>query len=315
MSDLPPLSAIRAFEAAARHESFTKAAAELGMTQAAVSYQVKLLEDRVGTPLFLRLPRKVVLSEAGRRLAPLVGEAFQRLRAAFAALRETEEGVLSITAISTFATTWLVPRLGCFQMAHPGMAVRLETSSRMVDFTREEFDLGIRGGHGSWPGLKAHQLIPVEFTPLCSPEFLARAGKLADPADLLRLPLLAWSDIWWRQWFELAGIPDPKPLVPPGVDVDSQVMLGAAAMAGQGMAMLTPTFFAADLKAGRLVQPFDLLANDGTSYWLCYLAERQNSPKIRAFRDWILEEIRGSVTRPKADGDTHTRRAGAPTAA
>ena len=128
VSKLPPLTAIRAFEAAARHESFTKAAAELGMTQAAISYQVKLLEDRVGAPLFLRQPKKVVLSEVGKRLAPQVSEAFHRLEAAFAAMRGTAEGVLSVTTVHTFATNWLVPRLGAFQLAHPDIAVRLDVS-------------------------------------------------------------------------------------------------------------------------------------------------------------------------------------------
>ena len=160
MSRLPPLSAIRAFEAAARHGSFTKAAEELGMTQAAVSYQVKLLEDRVGTPLFLRQPRRVVLSEAGKRLAPAVADAFQRLNVAFANLRETDENVLSVTAVNTVCTNWLVPRLGRFQMAHPNIAVRLEVSHRVVDFAREDFDIGIRGGKGIWPGLKAHNAVP-----------------------------------------------------------------------------------------------------------------------------------------------------------
>src|SRR5512138_1146449 len=160
---LPPLSAIRAFEAAARHGSFTRAADELGMTQAAVSYQVKLLEDRVSTPLFVRQPRRVVLSEAGKRLAPAVAEAFQLLNAAFANLRETDENVLSVTAVNTFCTNWLVPRLGTFQVAHPTIAVRLDASSRLVDFTREEIDIGIRAGKGKWPGLKAHPLFPVAF--------------------------------------------------------------------------------------------------------------------------------------------------------
>src|SRR5262249_7892231 len=134
MWKLPPLTAVRAFEAAARHGSFTKAAEELGMTQAAVSYQVKLLEERRGTALVLRLPRRVALSEAGTRLAPLVSEAFQRLNAAFAVMRESAESILSITAVQTFATNWLVPRLGTFQMAHPEIAVRLEVSGRRVDF-------------------------------------------------------------------------------------------------------------------------------------------------------------------------------------
>ena len=176
---LPPLSAIRAFEAAARHGSFTKAAEELGMTQAAVSYQVKLLEDRVGAPLFLRQARKVVLSEAGKRLAPSVSEAFQRLEAGFAAMRETSDGVLSVTAVHTFATNWLVPRMGAFQVAHPEIAVRLEVSARTVDFGREDFDVGIRGGKGSWPGVKAHELFPMRFTPLCSPDLLVESTSVS----------------------------------------------------------------------------------------------------------------------------------------
>ena len=300
MSALPPLSAVRAFEAAARHSSFTKAAAELGMTQAAVSYQIKLLEDRVGAPLFLRLPRRVVLSEAGKRLAPRVTEAFQRLEAAFASLRESSESVLSVTAIMSFATNWLVPRLGTFQLAHPSIAVRLETDHRLVDFDREEIDVGIRTGRGTWPGLNSHLLMPSEFTPLCSPALLARAGKLADPADLLKLPLLDWQDEWWRQWFAFAGIDNPRPAPHPTVQLESQLMLGQAAMAGQGVAILTPAYFAADIAAGRLVQPFDIVGRSESSFYLVYPQERQNVPKIRAFRDWILQEVGRDVARAAA---------------
>src|SRR5262244_3678344 len=251
-SRLPPLSAIRAFEAAARHGSFTKAAEELGMTQAAVSYQVKLLEDRVGAPLFLRQARKVVLSEAGKRLAPPVSEAFQRLEAAFAAMRETADGVLSVTAVHTFATNWLVPRMGAFQVAHPEIAVRLDVSTHTVDFGREDFDVGIRGGRGSWPGVKSHLLLPMRFTPLCSPELLARYGPVKEPADLARLPRLFAHDEWWEHWFKAAGIPEPPPqVVPSTLAVEVQSMLGTAAASGQGVAMLIPAFFAADLAAGR----------------------------------------------------------------
>jgi LysR family glycine cleavage system transcriptional activator len=297
MAKLPPLPAVRAFEAAARHGSFTKAAAELGMTQAAVSYQVKLLEDRVGAPLFLRQARRVVLSEAGRRLAPPVSEAFQRLQAAFAGLRETNEKVLSVTVIQSFATNWLVPRLGTFQMAHPDIAVRLDASGRMVDLAREDIDVGIRTGRGDWPGLKAHLLMPTEFTPLCSAEFLARAGPLGSPADLLRLPLLDWRDPWWRRWFALAGIPDPQPTLSSMIEADSQVMLGRAALAGQGVAILTPAYFAAELAEGRLVQPFTLIGRSESSFWLVYPQERQNAAKIRAFREWILAEMKRDAER------------------
>ncbi|HVM82805.1 MAG TPA: transcriptional regulator GcvA [Candidatus Binatia bacterium] len=287
---LPPLTAIRAFEAAARHQSFTRAAAELGMTQAAVSYQVKLLEDRVGKPLFHRLTRRVELSDAGRRLAPAIAEAFETLHAAFAEMRERDDSVLAISAVHTFATNWLVPRLGGFQKSHPEIAVRIELSGRAVDFTREEFDIGLRGGRGVWPGLRSHQLIPITFTALCAPDFIERHGPFREPADLLRAPRLDAHDEWWRLWCQTAGIVQPPPPAPSNVSLDVQSLLGTAAIAGQGVAILMPAFFKADIAAGRLVQPFDLVATDGTSYWLVYPEARQGARKIRAFRDWILDE-------------------------
>jgi LysR family glycine cleavage system transcriptional activator len=262
------------------------------MTQAAVSYQVKVLEDRLGKPLFHRLPKKVELSETGRRLAPAVASAFQGLHAAFAELRETDDAVLAVTAVHTFATNWLVPRLGAFQQGHPEIAVRIDLSSRNVDFTREDFDLGIRGGRGKWPGLISHELIPIAFTPLCSPDFLARHGPWSTPADMLKAPRLDAHDEWWRMWCQAAGIPHTPPAAPSNVSLDVQSLLGTAAIAGQGVAMLMPAFFTGDLAAGRLVQPFPQMAIDDTAYWLVYPETRKNVRKIRAFRDWILGELK-----------------------
>lgn len=299
MSPLPPLAAIRAFEAAARHESFTKAADELGMTQAAVSYQVKLLEDRLGLPLFLRLPRRVALTEAGKRLAPATTEAFQRLESAFASLRETAAGVLSITSVHTFGTNWLVPRLGAFQVGHPEIAVRLDTSARLVDFAREEMDVGIRYGQGHWPGLKAHEVLPVEYAPFCSPELLGRLGPVVEPARLLGMPLLESDWDAWGRWFELAGVAGPLTLAGPDLRLETQQMIANAVMAGSGVALLTPAFFAADIAAGRLVRLFDIALRDG-SYWLVYPEGRQNTPKIRAFRDWLLGEVQRDLDRTRA---------------
>lgn len=293
--NLPPLTAVRAFEAAARHQSFTKAAEELGMTQAAVSYQVKLLEDRLGKPLFLRLPKRVELSETGRRLAPAVAAAFQGLHAAFAELRETDESVLAVTAVHTFATNWLVPRLGAFQQQHPEIAVRIDLSGRNVDFTREEFDVGIRGGRGRWPGLHADQLLPIAFAPFCSPDFLARHGPWHTPADMLKAPRLDAHDEWWRLWCHTAGIADVPPVSPSNVSLDVQSLLGTAAIAGQGLAILMPAFFSGDVAAGRLVQPFPQEASDGSAYWLVYPETRKNVRKIRAFRDWILNALKSEV--------------------
>jgi LysR family glycine cleavage system transcriptional activator len=291
MSRLPPLAAIRAFEAAARHGSFTKAAAELGMTQAAVSYQVKQLEDRVGAPLFLRQARKVMLSEAGKRLAPGVAEAFQRLTLAFDALRRTDEGVLAVTAVNTFCTNWLVPRLGTFQIAHPEIAVRLDVSSRWVNFAQEELDVGIRSGDGTWPGLVAHKLMGIEMSVFASPDFLARAGRIDKAEDLLRLPLLDWTDPSWRVWFAAAGIQDPQPTSKPAMMAETQQLLGSAAATGQGVALLTPAFFRADIAAGRLVQVLPMVVKERLDYWLVYPLERRNVPKIRAFRDWLLAQV------------------------
>lgn len=292
--NLPPLTAVRAFEAAARHQSFTKAADELGMTQAAVSYQVKVLEDRLGKPLFHRLPKKVELSETGRRLAPAITAAFQGLHAAFAELKESDDAVLAITAVHTFATNWLVPRLGAFQQLHPEIAVRIDLSGRNVDFTREEFDVGIRGGRGKWPGLQSHQLIPIAFTPLCSPDFLARYGPWERPEDMLKAPRLDAHDAWWRLWYQAAGVDEVPVGAPSNVSLDVQSLLGTAAIAGQGIAILMPAFFSADLAAGRLVQPFPTMASDDTAYWLVHPETRKNVRKIRAFREWILGELKGT---------------------
>src|SRR5450432_2028877 len=164
-----PLSAIRVFEAAARLKSFTRAAEELGMTQAAVSWQVKALERRLGQVLFRRLPREVALTPAGERLARAATEAVGLLRGALADLIETGEGVLAITTLQSLATQWLAPRLGGFQLAHPNIAVRLETSGRVVDLAREPFDLAIRSGPGDWSGLESVYLFPAHVTPLCAP--------------------------------------------------------------------------------------------------------------------------------------------------
>jgi LysR family transcriptional regulator, glycine cleavage system transcriptional activator len=289
--NLPPLAAIRCFEAAARHQSFTRAAGELGITQAAMSYQIKLLEDRLG-PLFLRKPRGVALTEAGRRLAPPVTAAFDGLRFAFEDLNQTAEGVLSITAVQTFAANWLVPRLGAFQAAHPKIAVRLDASHRLVDFTREEFDVGFRhNATSTWPGLVAHPVIALEFTPMLSPRLLEKGPPIDKPADLLKYSLIEPGDPWWPLWFAMAGVEAPDLSSRPKLSLGTQHMAGNAATAGQGVAMLNPAFFRSDVAEGRLIQPFHLVGRDPGSYCLVYPEARRRSPKIRAFRDWILATI------------------------
>ncbi|RTM04540.1 MAG: transcriptional regulator GcvA [Hyphomicrobiales bacterium] len=291
LAPLPPLQAIRVFEAVARHLSFTKAARELGMTQAAASYQIKLLEERIGAPLFLRRPKQIELTEPGRRLAPAVSEAFAILAQAYAAARGGADGLLCVTTVLTFASNWLAQHLGAFQIAHPALAVRLDTSSRLTDFAREDVDLAIRSGGGKWPGLEAHKLLDADFTPMLSPKLAASIGGVKEPADLLRLPILDPGDVWWAQWFEAAGVTGHDLAKRPGSSMGAQAYEANAAMAGHGVAILTRALFKAEIADGRLIQPFDLVGDDGHAYWLVYPTARRNVPKIRAFRDWILAEI------------------------
>ncbi|XOC78170.1 transcriptional regulator GcvA [Microvirga sp. M2] len=294
VSRLPPMSAVRVFEAAARHQSFTRAAEELGMTQAAVSYQIRMLEDRVGAPLFVRMPRQVTLTSKGQQLAPAVTEAFDALRAAFAGVEEMVQSVLTVTTLSTFASNWLIPRLGRFQHLFPQIAVQISVGEQVVELAQSEFDLAIRSGHGTWPGLEAHLLAPNRFTPVCSPD-LIRGAELAEPMDILRFPIISPSDPWWKEWFSAAGVPDVDLSRRPDNSLGVQQFEGMAAMAGQGFALINPFFFPDDLAAGRLVQPFDLLAESGRGYWVVYPKGRRRSPKIEAFRDWILSEVAGDA--------------------
>ena len=224
MQRLPPLSAVRVFEAAARRQNFTQAAAELGMTQAAVSYQIRLLEERLGVALFARVKGRVSLTDAGRRIAPLVASAFETLEDAFSGLVAEDQGVLSISTAQTIAAAWLAPRLGAFQVAHPDLAVRLGSDNRLVDFSTGEFHAAIRIGRGGWSGLRRHFLFRLHVTPICTAEF--RAGhRLERPEQLLEVPLLSPEDHWWRSWLTEAGVDNvPDELPPGGLRLDNQVM-------------------------------------------------------------------------------------------
>ena len=289
--NLPPLAAIRVFEAAARHNNFTKAAEELGMTQAAVSYQIKLLEERIGAQLFLRKPRQVILTEVGLRLSPAISEAFELMRAAIAATRENADGVLTINTIPTFAANWLVPRLGSFQLAHPSLAVRLQASRDIIDFNRQQADVGIRSGGGKWPGLVAHKIFGAEFTPMLSPSLAASIGGVKTPHDLLKLPIVDTGDYWWKLWFTAVGIPEPDLLGNPQSRFGDQHLEGKAVLAGMGVGILSPVFYQTELAQGQLIQPFDIVGFDDHFYWLVYPEARRNVPKIRVFRDWLLGQL------------------------
>lgn len=290
MRKLPPLAAIRTFEAAGRLQNFSRAAEELGMTQAAVSYQVRQLEDRLGRALFVREKGRVHLSETGQRLLPAVSNAFALMGDAFAALGSDEADVLTISAMTTFGGTWLGARIGGFQLAYPDLAVRMSMNNDLVDFDATNVDVAIRVGRGPWPGLRAEFLYRSHVTPICAPSF-RDANRIVGPEDLLRVERLAPNDPWWAGWLAAAGVdavPSPRRS---GVELDSQLQEASAVQAGFGIAMMTPLLWRAELDAGRLVQPFDTLYEPGTAHYLVHRENRVGVRKIERFREWLRAEL------------------------
>lgn len=291
MRSIPPLAAVRVFEAAARHGNFTRAAEELGMTQAAVSYQIKLLEERLGAPVFARSGRGIALTPTGRRIAPKVTGAFDALDEAFAGVRTETESVLTISAPTSFAANWLAGRLGTFQLTRPGLAVRLLVEDAMIDFGKGEADLAIRGGaYPPWPGLAHHFLMHIAVAPFASPGLIAAHPPARSAADLLDMPRLA-DDHWWPLWFGAAGVEAPEEPVG-GVRFDSQVLMGNAAVNGHGVALLTPMMWEPQVASGQLVRLWPVTAYWRAGFWLVYPEAKRNQPKVRAFRDWVLAEVR-----------------------
>ena len=288
MTRLPPLSAIRAFEAAGRHENFSRAADELGLTQAAISYQVRQLEDRVGRSLFVREKGRVRLSDTGRRLLPAISGGFAGIAEAFAALREEDDDVLAVNTAVSLGGTWLSARIGRFQVRHPDLAVRISLANELIDFSRGGIDAAIRMGRGPWDGLRADFLFRQHFTPICAAGFCEENG-ITEPADLLRAERLAPNDPMWAAWFANVGIGSPEPRQ--GVVLDSQLQEASAMLNGFGIALMSPLFWAADLASGRLVQPFETLYLPGTAHWLVHPAHRVGVRKIERFREWLHEEL------------------------
>jgi LysR family glycine cleavage system transcriptional activator len=285
-----PLSTLRIFEAAARLKSFTRAADELGVTQAAVSWQVKALERRLDQPLFRRLPREVVLTPGGERLARAAGEAMTLLRTALSDLTEQAEGVLAITTLQSMAIQWLAPRLGAFQIAHPKIAVRLDTNGQLVDMAHEGFDVALRSGSGDWPGLETHYLFHSGQTPLCTAALRAELGGLARPEDLLSAPLIGLEEEW-AAWFAAAHVAGAPPPTQGRLIADLQTIEVASALAGRGVALGSPILFAPEIAQGRLVQPFETMFLRNAGYWLAYAKDRRRAPKISTFRDWLLARV------------------------
>jgi len=279
-----PLNALRAFEASARHLSFTRAAEELCVTQAAVSHQVKGLEARLGATLFRRLARGLVLTDEGQALLPVLSDSFDRIARAMQRFREgaVHEG-LSVGVVGTFAVRWLLPRLPRFRETHPLIEVRVLTHNNKVDLAAEGLDMAIRFGDGAWHGVQADEVLRAPLTPLCIPQLAAR---LDTPQDLASLPLLrSYRREEWPEWFAAAGLEAPRVT---GPVFDSLSLMVQAALQGAGVALAPPSMFGRELHARQLIQPFPVLAEAG-SYWLTSLKSKPPSPAMTAFRDWCLE--------------------------
>lgn len=270
------------------------------MTQAAVSYQIRLLEERLGASLFHRHKGRLTLTETGRRIAPLTSDAFDTLDRAFRLARAESEGVLTISTTESFAANWLAPRIGSFQMKQPSIAVRLQSSPRYVDFATDDVDIAIRAGDGDWPGLVVQFMMRPLIQPMGSRDFAAEHGTDLSPEDVLRLKRLNPEDSWWDYWARaMGGDPDGEK-GPPGIRLDSEVMEGNAAMGGYGAAMLNVMLWPNDMGAGRLV-PIAAPVTGPNAYWLVYPEHRRSSPKIRAFRTWLEGEIANVAARYPAD--------------
>ena len=300
---LPPLNALRAFESAGRHLSFTKAAAELNVTPAAVSHQVKALEELLGVPLFRRLTRALRLTDAGRAALPTLSQGFDTLAQGVEQVRaHSESGVLTVSVSPSFGAMWLVPRLERFRIRHPDIEIRIDGTDRRVDLTRDDADVALRYGPGGYKGVRVDWLFSQVNTPVCSPVLLSGEHPLRRPDDLRHHTLLHidWKDAEasWRMWLLAAGLHDIDPTRGPRFTMESMAV--QAALDGQGVALVGDMLVADDLAAGRLVRPIDpSLSTPLTfSYYLLSAKDGAEQPKVAAFRDWLLEEARAS--RPEA---------------
>lgn len=290
---LPPLNALRAFEAAARHLSFTRAADELHVTQGAVSRQVIHLEEWLGHALFHRLHRGLALTDIGRKLLPVLTESFDKIGRSVERLRAARDD-LKVKMLPTFAIRWFMPRSELFSIEHPSIQLRLTSSWFDVDFTREEFDCGIVLGHGPWPGNVATKIMSEILVPVCSPKLLNDPDlPLKTPEDLRQHTLLHCSKIDdWKLWFDRAGIENIE--LDRGLHFDTLDMALTAAAGGHGVAIGDPAMIVDDLKTNRLVIPFDLKVPGQGAYHLIVPRHLSDLPKIKLFRNWLLREAETS---------------------
>ena len=289
-SRLPSLNGLRAFEAAARHLSFTNAATELNVTQTAISHQIRRLEEELGIQLFVRQNRALALTPQAKDYLPGVRAAFNDLRLATdRLLRKDNDHVLTVSTLASLAAKWLLPRLSAFQEAHPGIDVRITTSTALVDFRSGDVDAAIRYGRGHWPGVRADWLTADELFPVCSPALLTGNRPLRSPQDLADHTLLHTSGVYdddWRLWLTAAGLPaDISKL--PGLTFDLILMTVQAALDGIGVAMGRTSYVEADIAKGRLVVPFKITLPTDAGFYLVSPEGRADTPKLAAFRQWL----------------------------
>ena len=288
---LPSLNGLRAFEAAARHLSFTLAASELNVTQTAISHQIRRLEEELGIRLFVRQNRALALTAEARDYLPGVRAAFNDLRLATdRLLRKDDDKVLTVSTLASLAAKWLLPRLTDFQEQHPGIDVRITTSTSLVDFQRDNVDAAIRYGRGQWPGLRADWLMADELFPVCSPSLLRGDKPLRQPEDLKGYPLLHTSNANsddWRLWLTAAGLPGDIARQP-GITFDMIFMTIQAAIDGIGVAMGRTSYVQDDIAKGRLVVPFKIALPADAGFYLVAPEGRREAPKLAAFREWMI---------------------------
>jgi LysR family glycine cleavage system transcriptional activator len=280
---------LRAFEAAARHANFARAADELSITPAAVSQQVHHLEDHLGVRLFTRRARSVEVTAAGADYARTVGAVLDQLALATERIHHADQaGRLTIAATPSFAAQWLMPRLIRFLELHPELDVRLSTSNALVDFARQDVDVAIRYGDGRWPGLQAELLIATDLFPVCSPAFRHGSQRLRVPANLRPRSLLRLMSDEWPKWLAAADLGDMKAEGPQYSDVG---LLTQAAVAGQGVALGQSIIVADDLADGRLIEPFNLRIPSQSAYYIVGLPGDLDRPKVRDFSRWLRKEL------------------------
>jgi LysR family glycine cleavage system transcriptional activator len=301
---LPPLLSLRAFEAAAAHLSFQRAALELSVTPSAISHQVRALEDTLGQPLFRRLTRQLALTPAGQRLFEDLRTGFDVLEAGVDKLRRPAASqAVTLTTNTAFAARWVLPRMEAFRKDCPGVELRLHASDTVVDLARGDADIAVRSGSGNWPGLVSRELMPERYAPLCSPML-----GLARVAELPRQQLIhcdwqprALAPALWPRWFREAGVAPPRgrAMKSAGLSFSDETHAALAALAGHGVALLSLTLCAEELRSGALVQPFGPALDTG-SYFLAVAIGRENEAPVRAVWNWIASQATGSDAGPRA---------------